>query len=97
MHHSPLIFQQDPRWEQSGSSRVPFWAYTSDDVYRRELERFFYSGHWCYVGLEAEVANPGDFKRTAIGARSVIMVRSMWSRKCARTAACAFAAPMPAR
>src|SRR3569623_640911 len=75
MHHSPLIFQQDPRWEQSGSSRVPFWAYTSDDVYRRELERFFYSGHWCYVGLEAEVPNPGDFKRTAIGERSVIMVR----------------------
>ena len=39
------------------------------------LERFFYRKHRCYVGLEAEVPNPGDFKRTAIGERSVILVR----------------------
>jgi salicylate 5-hydroxylase large subunit len=32
-------------------------------------------GHWCYVGLEAEIPNPGDFKRTAIGERSVVMSR----------------------
>ncbi|MFZ9408527.1 MAG: aromatic ring-hydroxylating dioxygenase subunit alpha, partial [Burkholderiaceae bacterium] len=29
----------------------------------------------CYVGLEAEVPNPGDFKRTVIGERSVLLVR----------------------
>jgi salicylate 5-hydroxylase large subunit len=50
-------------------------AYTDDALYRRELERFFYRKHWCYVGLEAEVPNPGDFKRTVIGERSVLMVR----------------------
>ncbi|MBV9891124.1 MAG: aromatic ring-hydroxylating dioxygenase subunit alpha, partial [Rhizobacter sp.] len=33
--------------------------------------------HWCYVGLEAEVANPGDFKRTVVGERSVILVRAL--------------------
>ena len=28
----------------------------------------FYQGHWSYVGLEAEIPKPGDFKRTAVGA-----------------------------
>ena len=62
-------------WPGPDTSRVPFWAYTDPELYRRELERFFYAGHWCYVGLEAEVPRPGDFKRTVIGERSVILVR----------------------
>jgi salicylate 5-hydroxylase large subunit len=69
------VFPGQPRWDGDGTHRIPCLTYTSDELYRRELERFFYSRHWCYVGLEAEVANPGDFKRTAIGERSVIMVR----------------------
>ncbi|MGZ5785259.1 MAG: Rieske 2Fe-2S domain-containing protein, partial [Ramlibacter sp.] len=69
------IFPTEPRWELPGTSRIPFLAYTSDELYQRELERFFYKGHWCYVGLEAEIPNAGDFKRTVIGERSVIMVR----------------------
>ncbi|MEN3296335.1 MAG: salicylate 5-hydroxylase large subunit, partial [Burkholderiales bacterium] len=75
MTEAPVVFERNPAWRDEGSSRVPFWAYTSEDIYKRELERFFYSGHWCYVGLEAEVPNSGDFKRTAVGERSVIMVR----------------------
>jgi salicylate 5-hydroxylase large subunit len=69
------IFPTEPRWELPGTSRIPFLTYTSDELYQRELERFFYKGHWCYVGLEAEIPNAGDFKRTVIGERSVIMVR----------------------
>jgi salicylate 5-hydroxylase large subunit len=71
----PKVFPIKPVWESSGSSRIPFWAYTDTDLYKRELERFFYHGHWCYVGLEAEIPNAGDFKRTVIGERSVIMIR----------------------
>jgi salicylate 5-hydroxylase large subunit len=41
-----------------GTSRIPFAAYTREDLYQRELERFFYRGHWCYVGLEAECPIP---------------------------------------
>jgi salicylate 5-hydroxylase large subunit len=62
-------------WDGDGTSRIPFGVYTSDELHRVELERFFYRRHWCYVGLEAEIPDPGDFKRTAIGERSVIMVR----------------------
>jgi salicylate 5-hydroxylase large subunit len=71
----PVVFPKDPVWETEGSSRVPFWAYTDEALYKRELERFFYHGHWCYVGLEAEIPNAGDFKRTVVGERSVLMTR----------------------
>jgi salicylate 5-hydroxylase large subunit len=72
----PKVFPIRPEWEsKEGSSRIPFSVYTDEQVYKRELERLFYHGHWCYVGLEAEIPNPGDFKRTVIGERSVIMVR----------------------
>ena len=76
MGDMPAVFPTDPTWEGDGSSRIPFWAYTDEALYRKELERFFYRKHWCYVGLEAEIPNPGDFKRTAIGERSVILVRA---------------------
>ncbi|KNZ31283.1 MAG: salicylate hydroxylase [Methylibium sp. NZG] len=62
-------------WPSDDIHRIPFWAYTRPDVYERELERLFYKGHWAYVGLEAEVPKPGDYLRTVIGERSVILVR----------------------
>ena len=74
MNALPPILHE-PSWEAGNSSRIPFWAYLRDDLYRRELERIFYGPHWCYVGLEAEVPNPGDFKRTFVGERSVIVAR----------------------
>ena len=75
MSEGKTVFPPNPTWPGDGTSRVPFWAYTREDLYKRELDRLFYSGHWCYVGLEAEIPNPGDFRRTVIGERSVIMVR----------------------
>jgi salicylate 5-hydroxylase large subunit len=62
--------------EATGTSRIPFRVYTDAELHTRELENFFYKNHWCYVGLEAEIPNPGDFKRTVIGERSVVMTRS---------------------
>ena len=63
-------------WPAGDTSRIPFAVYTDEQLHQRELERFFYQGHWCYVGLEAEVPNPGDFKRTVVGERSVILSRT---------------------
>ncbi len=63
-------------WETPGTSRIPFAVYTDEDRHKKELARFFYQGHWCYVGLEAEIPQVGDFKRTKIGERSVVMTRS---------------------
>lgn len=75
MNAVPTVFPSSPCWEDEGTSRIPFLAYTSEELHKRELERFFYRDHWCYVGLEAEVSEPGDFKRTMVGERSVIMAR----------------------
>jgi salicylate 5-hydroxylase large subunit len=56
-------------------SRVPYTRYTDPALYARELERIFYGRHWSYVALEAEIPEPGDFKTTFVGERSVIVVR----------------------
>jgi salicylate 5-hydroxylase large subunit len=63
-------------WEHAGASRIPAWIYTDPGIYQRELERIFYGPHWSYVGLEVEVPVAGAFKRTAIGERSVILIRN---------------------
>jgi len=63
------------RWTGTGSSRVPFWAYTDPQLYARELEKIFYGPHWCYVGLEVEVPNVGDYRLSWVGERQVILVR----------------------
>uniref|UniRef100_UPI002FC771AC Rieske 2Fe-2S domain-containing protein n=1 Tax=Ramlibacter sp. TaxID=1917967 RepID=UPI002FC771AC len=63
------------RWAGTGSSRVPFWAYTDAQLYQQELQKIFYGPHWSYVGLEVEVPNIGDFKLTWVGERQVILVR----------------------
>jgi salicylate 5-hydroxylase large subunit len=75
MKEETTVFPKDPTWPAEGNSRVPFWVYTREDLHKKELDRLFYAGHWCYVGLEAEIPNSGDFRRTVIGERSVIMVR----------------------
>ncbi len=75
MSETNTVFPESPTWPGEGTSRVPFWAYTREDLYKKELDRLFYKGHWCYVGLEAEIPNAGDFRRTVVGERSVIMVR----------------------
>ncbi|WP_430397210.1 aromatic ring-hydroxylating dioxygenase subunit alpha [Ferrovibrio sp.] len=62
-------------WLDPGASRIPYWAYTDPAIYQRELQHFFYGPHWCYVGLEAEIPKPGDYRLSRIGERSVIVVR----------------------
>ena len=62
-------------WESDATSRVPYWVYRDPAIFARELERFFYHDHWCYVGLAAEIPNPGDFKRSMVGERAVVLVR----------------------
>jgi salicylate 5-hydroxylase large subunit len=68
--------EQPIQWERSDTSRVPFAVYTDKDSHKKEMERLFYKNHWSYLGLEVEIPSPGDFKRTVIGERSVIMTRS---------------------
>ncbi len=70
--NAPLLFS---RWDQPGSSRIPFWAYTDAQLYQQELQKIFYGAHWCYVGLEVEIPNTGDYRLSHVGERQVLMVR----------------------
>lgn len=63
-------------WPSEGSTRVPNWVYTSQEIYDREIERIFRGKTWNYVALEAEIPESGNFKRSFVGPMSVIVTRS---------------------
>ena len=75
MNAPNLSATETSRWNKPGTSRVPFWVYTDAQLYQQELDKIFYGAHWCYVGLEVEIPNIGDYKLSHVGERQVVMVR----------------------
>jgi phenylpropionate dioxygenase-like ring-hydroxylating dioxygenase large terminal subunit len=63
-------------WPEEGYTRAPFWAYTDPDIYIQEQARIFRGPVWNYVGLEAEVPEPGNYKTTFIGDTPVVLTRA---------------------
>lgn len=63
-------------WPGPDYSRIPYWVYTSDELFHQEQEKIFRGPTWVYVGLECEVPTPGDYKSTYIGAIPVVLTRS---------------------
>ena len=53
---------------------LPQRFYTSEDVYRAEMDRFFFGG-WVCVGREEQVSKPGDYFLAEIAGESVIVTR----------------------
>jgi anthranilate 1,2-dioxygenase large subunit len=62
-------------WPAEGVTRVPYRVFADPEIYRLEQERIFRGPVWCYVALEAEVPNPGDFKATFVGDTPVVVSR----------------------
>ena len=54
--------------------RVHRQLYTDPEIFELELERIFGTA-WIYVGHESQVKNPGDYFRTHIGRKPVVVVR----------------------
>lgn len=71
----PDTHSTERRWPEGGNARIPFWLYTDPEIYRLEQERVFAGKSWNYVALEAEIPEPGDFKRSFAGDRPVVVVR----------------------
>ena len=63
-------------WPASDYSRVPYRVYTDQEIYDREQARIFRGHTWSYIGLEAEIPNPGDFFLSFIGDTSIIVNRT---------------------
>ncbi len=62
-------------WPNERVTRVPNWIYTDPGVFAREQERIFEGASWLYTCLEAEIPNPGDWKRSQLGTKQVVAVR----------------------
>ncbi len=62
-------------WPDGGITEVPYRIYTDPGVFEREMDRIFCGRSWAYVGLEAEIPEPGDYLVTRIGDRSVVITR----------------------
>ncbi len=63
-------------WPEDALHFIPDWVYTSEAVYAREMERIFRGRSWNYVALEAEIPEPGDFKRSYVGDTPVVVSRA---------------------
>lgn len=70
---NPLC-EESRAWEP-GLTRVPYWIYRDQEVYRAEQQRVFQGPAWNYLCLEAEVPAPGDFRSTFVGEMPVIVAR----------------------
>ncbi|MDB5900334.1 MAG: subunit alpha of terephthalate 1,2-dioxygenase, terminal oxygenase component [Ramlibacter sp.] len=63
-------------WPAGGFTSAPYWAYSDPAVYAREMEAIFRGKSWHYLGLEAEVPEPGSYKTTYIGQDNVLLTRA---------------------
>ena len=62
-------------WPTESLARVPYWVYQDPENHERELRRLFEGPVWNFVGLEADLAEPGQFRTTFVGAMPVVVVR----------------------
>lgn len=85
---SPIVM-----FPREDGSRVPYKVFSSDEVYALEQERIFRGPTWNFLGLEAEIPNPGDFKSTFVGDTPVVVTRTQdgklaaWVNRCAHRGA----------
>ena len=66
----------DYKWPEGGMTKIPNWVYSDPHIYKKELDVFYYGDTWHYIGLACEVPEVGSFRRSSIGERPVILVRS---------------------
>jgi anthranilate 1,2-dioxygenase large subunit len=81
------------KFPRDDGSRIPYAVFSSQAVYEREQERIFRGPTWSFLGLEAEIPNPGDYKSTFVGDTPVVMTRTeqgtlaAWVNRCAHRGA----------
>jgi len=89
-HYQPHSLAVFPHTD---GSRVPYKVFSDADIYALEQERIYRGPTWSFLGLEAEIAKPGDYKSTFIGDTPVVMTRAedntlaAWVNRCAHRGA----------
>jgi len=78
---------------RADGSRVPYKFFSSQEIYDLEQERIYRGPTWSFLGLEAEIAKPGDYKSTFVGDTPVVVTRTedgglaAWVNRCAHRGA----------
>jgi anthranilate 1,2-dioxygenase large subunit/terephthalate 1,2-dioxygenase oxygenase component alpha subunit len=62
-------------WPAEGITRVPYWAYSDEEIYAQEQERIFRGPSWSFLCLEAELAKPNTWRATSLGEMPVVVAR----------------------
>jgi phenylpropionate dioxygenase-like ring-hydroxylating dioxygenase large terminal subunit len=57
-------------------TRVPYWVYRDPDLLKTEQRMVFEGAVWNYLCLESEIAQPGDWRSTVVGAMPVVVART---------------------
>jgi anthranilate 1,2-dioxygenase large subunit len=75
-HPLPITLSPSPEvpWPDT-LTRVPYWVFQRQDVAALEQARVFLGETWNYLCLEAEVAQPSDFRTTTLGSVPIVVVR----------------------
>jgi anthranilate 1,2-dioxygenase large subunit/terephthalate 1,2-dioxygenase oxygenase component alpha subunit len=80
-------------WPAEGVTRVPYWVYQDEDIYREEQAKIFRGDTWSYLCLEAELPAPKSFVTTFVGEMPVVVTRDAqgtlraWENRCAHRGA----------
>src|SRR5687768_2147712 len=80
-------------WPAEGVTRVPYWVYQDEEIYREEQERIFRGPTWNYLCLEAELPETKSFVTTFVGDMPVVVARDAhgalhaWENRCAHRGA----------
>jgi phenylpropionate dioxygenase-like ring-hydroxylating dioxygenase large terminal subunit len=80
-------------WPPEGVTRVPYWVYQDEALYREEQERIWRGAAWSYLCLEAELPGPQSFITTFVGDMPVVVTRDAkgalhaWENRCAHRGA----------
>jgi phenylpropionate dioxygenase-like ring-hydroxylating dioxygenase large terminal subunit len=67
--------RETPRTWEDGLTRIPYWLYRDESIYRAEQQHVFQGPTWNYLCLEAEIPEPGDYRTTFVGELPVVVVR----------------------
>jgi len=80
-------------WPAEGATRVPYWVYQDEDLYREEQQKIWRGKTWSYLCLEAELPQPKSFVTTFVGDMPVVVTRDAqgklhaWENRCAHRGA----------
>ncbi|MDX3905710.1 MAG: SRPBCC family protein [Pigmentiphaga sp.] len=64
------------QWPPEGVRRIPYAVYSSQEIFDREQEAIFHGPIWHFLGLEAQIPDPGCYVLARIGATPILVVRN---------------------